>query len=136
MRNARSGQVVPAREMVRPDGAVVVPAELVGPVLGALVRDLTARVRSSGAPVSPGVQELLYALHEGQQRAENPLPPNGFANEPAGHQVDRVDLVTVADAAHRLGRSEQWVRTLLRRGQLTGRRAGRAWLVDPTSYPT
>lgn len=127
--------MVCAGEMVRPDGSVVVPAGLVGPVLGALVRDLTARVRSSGATVPAGVQELLYALHEGQQRAENPLPPNGFAPETQGHPGDTVDFVTVADAAHHLGCSEQWVRTLLRRGQLAGRRAGRAWLVDPTSYP-
>lgn len=48
--------------------------------------------------------------------------------------MDAVDgLVLVADAASRLGVSQQRIRALLATGDLTGQRIGALWLIDPES---
>ena len=41
--------------------------------------------------------------------------------------------MTVADAARKLGVSEQRTREMLRGGELRGRQLGRSWLVDANS---
>lgn len=47
--------------------------------------------------------------------------------------IDIPNLISVKDAAERLGVSEQRVRTLLRTKVLDGRQVGKQWLISPTS---
>jgi len=42
-------------------------------------------------------------------------------------------LITVAEAAHRLGRSIEQVRRYLREGKLQGQRIGQQWFIDAAS---
>lgn len=125
--------------LLRPDGSVIVPASVAGEVLRALVRDLTARVRADGGEVSPGVRRLLWALHDAAQRHDEAASPSavtpgaacGSGSESPGSGTVEV---TTAEAAERLECSASWVRQLVRRGLLTGRRVGaRVWLVDVAS---
>ena len=43
------------------------------------------------------------------------------------------ERITVAEAAHRLGRSIEQVRRYLREGKLKGQRIGQQWFIDPAS---
>jgi excisionase family DNA binding protein len=44
--------------------------------------------------------------------------------------IDTSETVTVAEAAKRLGRSEEQVRRYLRAGRLKGQRVGNQWFID------
>jgi len=44
-------------------------------------------------------------------------------------------LITVAEAARRLGRSIEQVRRYLREGKLPGRRIGQQWFIDEDAVP-
>ena len=44
-------------------------------------------------------------------------------------------LITVSEAARRLGRSIEQVRRYLREGKLPGRRIGQQWFIDEASLP-
>src|SRR4051794_15408985 len=59
--------------------------------------------------------------------------PRHEQSSPAADQEARVEeqgLVTVADAATRLGRSTEQVRRYLREGRLHGRRFGGQWFIE------
>lgn len=120
--------------LIRDDGAVVVPAAVAGEVLRALVRDLTARVRTDGGEVSPAVRQLLYALHQAAQQPPPQTPassgPGTLAPAPA-----TVEL-TAHQAAHLLECSSEYARRLARTGRVQARRAGTAWLINPQSLDT
>lgn len=124
--------------LLRPDGSVIVPAAIAREVLRALTRDLTARVRADGGEVSPGARRLLYALHAAAEAHDRAPVVDAVADPmidtetvpPAPGTVE----ITATDAAGRLGCSAQYMRTLIRAGRVSGRRAGaRLWLVDVAS---
>ncbi|MBT2450932.1 helix-turn-helix domain-containing protein [Streptomyces sp. ISL-43] len=114
--------------LVRPDGAVLVPAAVAGEVLRALVRDLTARVRADGGEVSPAVRRLLYALHAADEQHQQ---ASSAAGTPAVAPAT-VEL-TAQQAAALLECSPEYARRLARSGRLRARRAGPVWLVDAAS---
>jgi hypothetical protein len=47
------------RSLLRPDGAVTIPAALAGEVVRILAAHLDARVRADGGELSPGTRRLL-----------------------------------------------------------------------------
>ncbi|MES9804976.1 helix-turn-helix domain-containing protein [Streptomyces cinereoruber] len=128
--SARPDQPTAPARLLRADGAVVVPAEVAGEVLRALVRDLTARIRADGGEVSPAVRRLLYALHEAAQHPGTAPASSGPGTPPAAPAT--VEL-TAPEAAYLLECSPEYVRRLARTGRVLGRRAGRVWLIDPAS---
>ena len=46
------------------------------------------------------------------------------------------DMITVAEAAQRLERSQEQIRRYLREGKLQGQRIGNQWFVDPSHLLT
>lgn len=115
---------------------LMLPAEWVAELLPA-VRQWKADHERQGA------QAKLAAAAPILQRWEYlaALQRRAFAAESGGcavvgdggpSQHDR-DEITAAQAAEQLGCSPQWVTELCRRGELAGRKLGRAWLVDPAS---
>jgi excisionase family DNA binding protein len=113
-----------ARELaglLRPDGSVVVPADLAAVVMEILVLKLAGEVRATGGSLTPSARELLVALVEASQRPE--VPADLVVANP------QVAGVSVAEAAARMGCSRQYVRRLLAAGRLAGRRSGGVWLV-------
>lgn len=111
-----------------PDGSVIVPPYLAGPVRRILMRDLAQHIRADGGAPTAAVRELLYAL----ARAEHHHDQAGdrFATETAPATPVRVEIST-DDAAALLECSAQHVRRLCRSRRLMARRAGRrAWLID------
>lgn len=118
-----------ALDLIRPDGAVIVPPAVAGDVLRALVRDLTARVRADGGEVAPGVRRLLIALHAADQRAE--ATASGPSSEAGTFPTARANVeIAARDAAALLGCSTEYVRRLARAGRFQARRVGAAWLID------
>ena len=124
------GDEMPGKVRLRPDGSVVIPGDVAGEVLRALVRDLTARVRADGGEVSPSVRRVLYALHDATQRAEQPEP--GSDNGTPAVLPATVEL-TAHQAALLLECSPEYARRLARSGRVHARRAGPAWLIDSAS---
>lgn len=118
-----------ARRLVRADGAVVVPPEIAGELLRFLTVGLTERVRADGGEVSRSARRVLYALHTAAVRADQ---QPAFVSETRAAPSGSVEL-TAQQVADILGCSPQYARSLVRTGQLHGRRAGRAWLIDPNS---
>ncbi|MEU2251160.1 helix-turn-helix domain-containing protein [Streptomyces sp. NPDC019224] len=116
-----------AARLIGPDGSVTIPPEVAGEVLRALIRDLTARVRTDGGEVTPAVRHVLYALHEAAQHppATNPSSAAGTPPEPPA----TVEL-TAYEAAALMGCSTEYVRRLARTGRVPARRAGPAWLIN------
>jgi excisionase family DNA binding protein len=114
----------------RPDGSVLVPAEVAGSLLQVAVLGLRELVRRDGGAVAPELQRLLYALHDAAEAADAPEvePAASVASGSASGSY-----ATVAQAAFSLGCSQGWVRSLARRGLLLASRAGRAWLIDRAS---
>lgn len=112
-----------------PDGSVIVPAHLAGPVRKILARDLGEWIRQAGGEPSAGVRALVFAL----SRAEHHHDTAGFANESPHDEPPKLEIST-SEAAQLLGCSGQWVRSLCRSGAVPGRRIGRAgrWLIDPS----
>jgi excisionase family DNA binding protein len=114
----------------RPDGSVLVPAEIAGGLLRLAVLGLRELVRRDGGAVAPELHRLLYALHEAAEAAEAPEV------EPATTCAcgsSRAGYVIVAEASGLLDCSPSWVRFLARRGVLQATRAGRDWLIDRAS---
>lgn len=115
-----------------PDGSVIVPAHLAGAVRRILVRDLAQHVRADGGAPTAAVRALVYELaraeHHHDQAAT--LPSSGSGTPPAASPI--VEISTSA-AAVSLGCSAEFVRRLCRSERLSGRRIGRAWLIDPVS---
>lgn len=120
---------MPGKVRLRPDGSVVIPADVAGEVLRSLVRDLTARVRADGGEVSPSVRRVLYALHEAAQRSE---PPTGSDSGTPAPLPATVEL-TAHQAALLLECSPEYARRLARSGRVDARRAGPAWLISRAS---
>lgn len=116
--------------LLRADGAVVVPAEVAGEVLRALVRDLTTRVRTDGGELSPAVRRLLYALHDAAQLPTEPEPSSADGTMTV---VPATVELTAHEAALLLECSPEYARRLARTGRLLARRAGTTWLINPTS---
>ncbi|ARI56648.1 hypothetical protein A6E92_22190 [Streptomyces sp. S8] len=114
-----------ARRLLRPDGSVVIPAALAGPVLRVLLRDVGARLQSDQAAVPLPVTSLFWALALAAERAE--AEEGSAPGTPAERPVS-VEIST-ADAARELGCSEGYVRRLARAGRLQGRKVGPVWLV-------
>ncbi|MCY0962800.1 helix-turn-helix domain-containing protein [Streptomyces sp. H27-H5] len=83
-----------------------------------------------GGEVSPAVRRLLYALHDAAQRPAVAVPSSGAGTAPAAPVT--VEL-TADQAALLLGCSTEYARRLARTGRVLARRAGPAWLIDPTS---
>lgn len=118
-------------DMLRPDGSVLIPPDVAGDVLRALIRDLTARVRADGGEVGPRVRRVLYALHAAAQHPTAPPVEHGSGNGTPAGPADTVEEVTVSEAAVLLECSTEYVRRLVRNGTLTGRRHGaRTWALD------
>ncbi|MEU2800237.1 helix-turn-helix domain-containing protein [Streptomyces sp. NPDC007117] len=111
--------------LLRPDGSVLIPAALAGPVLRILLRDVSARVAVDGGKVAPGVSGLLWALKAAadQIEAEVGSAPGTPADRPVSVEI------STAEAARELGCSEGYVRRLARAGRLRGRKVGPVWLV-------
>jgi helix-turn-helix protein len=114
------------------DGSVVVPAELAGEVLRALVRDVTERVRADGGQPSAACRALLAALYEAARRPARPVADNGNG-EAVPATLDVTGMVTVAQVAEASGHPPRTLRHWAATGQITARRVGRLWLVDPDS---
>ncbi|KOG77370.1 hypothetical protein ACZ90_59460 [Streptomyces albus subsp. albus] len=114
-----------ARRLLRPDGSVVIPGPLAGPVLRVLLRDVGARLSVDGGKVVPGLPGLLWALKAAADRAEaeGGSAPGTFAERPVSVEI------STAEAAQQLGCSEGYVRRLARAGRLRGRKVGPVWLV-------
>jgi hypothetical protein len=111
-------------------GSVIVPPELAGVVLRALVRALAERVRTDGGTPSPACRVLLAELHEATRR---PVADVGN-EEPPPVSLDLVTgMVTVAQLAEESGHSPRTLRHWAAGGRLVARRVGRTWLVDPDS---
>lgn len=108
--------------------SVTVPDSLAGEVLRALVRDLTTRVRATGAGLSPECQRLLFALDAADRRHTTGSTPGTPHAAPA-----TLDWLTVAETAQRLECSTGYVRRLARHHRLTARRTTAGWLINPTS---
>ncbi|WP_317992358.1 excisionase family DNA-binding protein [Streptomyces sp. JV180] len=114
-----------AAGLLRPDGSVVIPGPLAGPVLRVLLRDVGARLSVDGGKVAPGLPGLLWALKEAADRAE---AEGGSAPGTPAERPVSVEIST-AEAAQQLGCSEGYVRRLARAGRLRGRKVGPVWLV-------
>lgn len=56
-----------------------------------------------------------------------------MSEQPSGNEPT---LITVPDAAARLGVTERYVRRMLNDGKLTGHLVGRRWMVNASSLPT
>lgn len=74
--------------------------------------------------------EYLAALQRRAFAAESGGCAAAGDGGPSHH--DRNEI-TAAQVAEQLDRSPQWVTELCRRGELTGRKVGGCWLVDPAS---
>jgi excisionase family DNA binding protein len=124
-------------DLIRPDGSVLIPAEVAGDVLRSLVRDLTARVRADGGEVGPVVRRVLYALHAAAQRPDHSTVEHSSDNGTSPGTAATVEEVTASEAAALLGCTPGYVRRLVRNGTLTGRRRGaRAWAIDRAALDT
>lgn len=112
---------------VRPDGGVVVPGPLIGPLRAVLARVL-ARAADDGATPSPAFRELLWVLAAAERQ---PTTRPAFADETPPHPPGKLEIST-SEAAELLGCSPQYVRSLCRSGALAGRRIGSTgpWLID------
>lgn len=113
----------------QPDGSVVIPPHLAGPVLRLLVLALAEQVRRDGGETSAAVRAILWGLHDAATQHD---ARTGFDDETPARTAATIEMDT-ADAAQVLGCSRQYVRRLAASGRLTARRAGRTWLVDPHS---
>jgi excisionase family DNA binding protein len=117
-------------------GTVVIPADVAGEVLAALIRDMTTRARRDGLLVSDQARRLLYALHEAAEEYDRagPSVTGTVLAEPAtlGPEV----MVTVREAAAALECSPRWVRRLVAAGRLRARRSGRVLLVHAGDLQT
>ncbi|MFT9670517.1 helix-turn-helix domain-containing protein [Streptomyces rhizosphaericola] len=116
---------VAARRLLRPDGSVVIPAALAGPVLRVLLRDVGARLQSDQAAVPLPVTSLFWALALAAERAE---AEEGSANGPSPDRPVSMEI-SASQAAEELGCSVRHARRLARSGRLPARRVGRAWLI-------
>ncbi|MFE6742325.1 excisionase family DNA-binding protein [Streptomyces tubercidicus] len=122
-----------AGHLMRADGSVIVPPGVASDVLRALVRDLTARVRTDGGELSPKVRQVFYALHTAAQRADTfdsvtaPFEPTTGSGSAPGPS----DTVCVAEAAALMGCTPRHVRALIAAGRLPAERVGaRVWAID------
>lgn len=118
-----------ARALVREDGAVVVPPALAGGVLRILLRDTTARVQTDGGRLSPGVHDLLWALHAAAEaeRARSSAAAGSVHGTPVVAAVSVEE--STAEAARRMGCSESYARRLARTGQVPARKTAGVWLI-------
>lgn len=107
----------------------VLAGEVADAVLGALIRDLTQRVRVDGGSVPSWVFPVCEALQEASGRARVVTLPRGSAAGTVGVTVDSL-LKPVGEAADLVGVSPEYVRRLCRTGRVRCHRAGREWLVD------
>lgn len=114
-----------------PDGSVIVPAALAGPVRRILIRDLAQHIRTDGGAPTTAVRQLVYALARAEHHAQADTDGSDTGTPPPAPAT--VEISTTA-AAVVLGCSESYVRRLCRSGRLHGRRAGRrTWLIDRAS---
>lgn len=118
-----------ARRLLRPDGSVVIPGSLAGPVLRVLLRDVGARLSVDGGKVAPGLPGLLWALKAAADREEAAA---GFADETSVAGPVSVE-VSAGEWAERVGCSPQYARALARAGRVPARRIGRVWLIPETA---
>ena len=119
----------PIAPVLLPDGTVLVPADLAGPVCRILVRDLAQHIRADGGAPTAKLRELLYVL----SRAEHRLDVAG-SDDGTPPAVSLTVEISTDHAAQLLGCSAEYVRRLCRSGRLAGRRIGRAWLIDQVSF--
>lgn len=112
------------------DGSVLIPQDLAAEVLGALVRDVTARVRADGAQPSASCRDLLKALYE----AAHPGPGTGAGSGrgTCSAEPDTIEI-PVSDIAEVMGASREYVRRLCRTGALPARKVGGVWLITKAS---
>lgn len=108
--------------------AVVVPAELAGPLLPFLVRALTREVRENGGLVPEGMPAFLRAL----QAEEVPVTDDGQI-EDLPEKIESVGMVTVAQLAEQSGFPSRSLRRWAAGGRVRAMRVGPIWLVDPES---
>lgn len=114
------------------DGSVMVPADLAGEVLRALVRDVTGRVRADGGQPSASCHALLSALYEAARRPLRPVADDG--NDDAGPAtLDVAGMATVAQLAEASGHSPRTLRHWAAAGRVRAQQVGRTWLIDPQS---
>ena len=118
---------------MRPAGGVVsldelLRGEVARSVLGALVRDLTARVRRDGLSLPAWAAPILAEL---ALRADQPAPEMSVSERASGTLMPMTGMVTAAEAARQVGRSPHHVRRLAADGKIRHVRVGeRALLVD------
>lgn len=120
------------------DGPVVVVTSRVASRIARPLGRLLREAREGGERLDDEVVATVAAL----ERASHHFAASRVA---AGSATGTSDLalaeltswsahgLTTGEVADRLGCSERNVTKLLTTGRLTGRRAGRAWLVDPDS---
>lgn len=111
---------------VRPDGSVLIPPDVAREILRPIVRDLAARVRADGVPLSPRTVAFLVALHNADAHPASSAPGTTLA---APVTVE----MTARQAAALLACSSEFVRRLARSGRLKGHKAGPVWLIDSAS---
>lgn len=120
----------PPTATVRPDGGVVVPWALVGPLRAVLGRWLADAADTAGAAPSPPLRDLLWALAEAERQ---PATRPTFDDEPASATSPKL-LIDTSSAAAALGCTQQHVTRLCRAGRFGCHQLGRAWLIDKTSF--
>lgn len=109
--------------------SVVIPDSLAGDVLRRIMRDLEREIRGNGGEVTAAARELLWALHYADQRHQQETRSSERTDSA---EVGSVEIGT-ADAAARMGCSQEWVSRLVRSGRVRGRIVGRVLLVEAAS---
>lgn len=115
--------------LVLPDGSVLIPPDVARELLRPLVLGLATRCRADGINLSPRTIGLLHAPHNS---AEHQGSSGTGTPDPGPATVE----LTAPEAAELLACSPEYVRRLARTGRLSGRRAGRAWLINRDSLNT
>lgn len=111
-------------------GAVVVPAEVAGELLRAVIRDLTVQARRDGMLVSDRARAVLHALHLAAVDHDRACSATGSTGAEPVIIRPQVTAMTIKEAAAELECSPRWVRSLVAAGRLRARRSGRVLLVD------
>lgn len=128
-----TGRRHPRAPVELPDGSVIVPAHLAGPVRRILVRDLAQHVRTDGGTPTAGVRQLVYALSRAEHHHDHAAAMS--ATGPISAPSPTLEIST-AEAAQLMGCTDRHVRRLCRSGVFTARQVGRAWLIDQAAFDT
>lgn len=120
------------------DGSVIVPGDVAGDLIAAVVRDLRNRARRDGLSVSARTVAVLTALqHAAVRHEERQAAPTATSEVGSVPPPSLTVWITAREAASAMGCSEEWVRALCRSGAVMGRRAGTTktapWLIDTAS---